>query len=93
MDARARHRPPAGAGGGFGPLHAARRPAVRGRGRRGLADGAEKSPAFVDALVPVRGDLGMIWAAQAYPVWVGAGAVDAAGELLADRGALLRGGR
>jgi shikimate kinase/3-dehydroquinate synthase len=41
----------------------------------------------VDALVrPGRHDLRMIWAAQDYPVWVGAGAVDAAGELLADRG-------
>ena len=28
----------------------------------------------------------MIWSAQGYPVWVGAGVLDAAGELLADRG-------
>ena len=28
----------------------------------------------------------MIWSAQGYPVWVGAGVLDAAGELLGDRG-------
>jgi shikimate kinase/3-dehydroquinate synthase len=71
----------------FARLHAARRPLYESVAAVVLADGAEKTPAFVDALAgPGRGDLRMIWAAQGYPVWVGAGAVGAASELLADRG-------
>jgi shikimate kinase / 3-dehydroquinate synthase len=86
---RARHsgRPLARDRERFARLHAARRPLYESVAGMVLADGAEKTPAFVDALAgPGRGDLRMIWAAQGYPVWVGAGAVDAAGELLADRG-------
>ena len=84
-----RLRPPAGARPrALRP--AARRPAPavrvggrRGAGRRRREDAGVRGRA---ARGPGRGDLRMIWAAQGYPVWVGAGAVDAAGELLADRG-------
>jgi shikimate kinase/3-dehydroquinate synthase len=71
----------------FARLHAARRPLYESVAGVVLADGAEKTPAFVDALVrPGRGEHRMIWAAQDYPVWVGAGVLDVAGDFLSDRG-------
>jgi shikimate kinase/3-dehydroquinate synthase len=66
-------------------LHAARRPLYDSVAGAVLADHAEKSPAFVDALRRQAGAR-MIWSAQGYPVWVGAGVLDAAAELLGDRG-------
>jgi shikimate kinase/3-dehydroquinate synthase len=69
----------------FARLHAARRPLYESVAGAVLADHAEKTPAFVDALQRQTGAR-MIWSAQGYPVWVGAGVLDAAGRLLGDRG-------
>ena len=70
----------------FAQLHAARRPLYESVAGVVLADDAEKTPAFVDALVRPGGTARMVWSAQGYPVWVGAGVLDVAGELLAGRG-------
>jgi shikimate kinase/3-dehydroquinate synthase len=67
-------------------LHAARRPLYDSVAGAVLADHAEKSTAFVDALRRSTPGSRMIWSAQRYPVWVGRGVLDAAGDLLADRG-------
>jgi shikimate kinase/3-dehydroquinate synthase len=69
----------------FARLHGARRPLYESVASAVLADHADKTPAFVDALRRGNG-LRLVWSAQGYPVWVGAGALDAAGELLAGGG-------
>jgi shikimate kinase/3-dehydroquinate synthase len=70
----------------FARLHAARRPLYESVAGAVLADHADKTPAFVDALRRQDGNARMVWSAQGYPVWVGAGVLDAAGRLLGDRG-------
>jgi shikimate kinase/3-dehydroquinate synthase len=70
----------------FARLHAGRRPLYESVAGAVLADHAEKTPAFVDALRRRDGRARLVWSAQGYPVWVGAGLLGAAGELLADRG-------
>ena len=70
----------------FAQLHATRRPLYESVATAVLADGAEKTFAFVDALARAGGRARMIWSAQGYPVWVGAGLLGEAGDLLADRG-------
>jgi shikimate kinase/3-dehydroquinate synthase len=69
----------------FGELHAARRPLYESLATVVLADGAEKTGAFVQALIR-HGRGRMVWSAQGYPVWTGAG-------LLAHADALLPAGR
>ena len=71
----------------FAQLHAARRPLYESVAGVVLADGAEKTPEFVDALRRGSGGPRMVWSAQGYPVWVGAGVLDAAADLLPDAGA------
>ena len=66
----------------FEQLHRARRPLYESVATAVLAAGAEKSPAFVDALVHGRGRARMFWSGQSYPVWVGAGVLDLATDLL-----------
>ena len=70
----------------FAQLHAARQPLYESVAGLVLADGAEKTPAFVDALRRGSGGPRMVWSAQGYPVWVGAGVLDAAADLLPDEG-------
>ena len=70
----------------FAQLHATRRPLYEAVAGVVLADGAEKTPAFVDALRRGGGGSRMVWSAQGYPVWVGAGVLDAAADLLPDHG-------
>ena len=70
----------------FTQLHAARQPLYESVAGLVLADGAEKTPAFVDALRRGSGGPRMVWSAQGYPVWVGAGVLDAAADLLPEEG-------
>src|SRR5687767_13151453 len=70
----------------FTQLHAARQALYESVAALVLADGAEKTPAFVDALRRGSGGPRMVWSAQGYPVWVGAGVLDAAADLLPDDG-------
>ena len=70
----------------FERLYADRRPLYDSLAGAVLADHAEKTPAFVDALRRRDGRARMVWSAQGYPVWVGAGLLGAANELLADGG-------
>ena len=78
----------------FARLHAARRPlyeSVAGVGarRRRREDAGVRGRAAPRQRRGAR----MVWSAQGYPVWVGAGVLDAAGELLPRPRALLRGRR
>jgi shikimate kinase/3-dehydroquinate synthase len=70
----------------FARLHAARRPLYESVATVVVADHAEKSQALAAALQRDRGGARMVWSAQGYPVWVGVGVLDAAEELLSDRG-------
>ena len=65
----------------FGALHAARRPLYESLATAVLADGAEKTGAFVEALAR-HGEGRMVWSAQGYPVWTGVGLLARADELL-----------
>jgi 3-dehydroquinate synthase len=65
----------------FGELHAARRPVYESLATVVLADGAEKTGAFVEALAR-HGEGRMVWSAQGYPVWTGAGLLACADRLL-----------
>jgi len=65
----------------FGELHAARRPRYESLATAVLADGAEKTVAFVQALAR-HGAGRMVWSAQGYPIWTGAGLLAHADELL-----------
>jgi shikimate kinase/3-dehydroquinate synthase len=65
----------------FGELHASRRPLYESLATVVLADGAEKTGAFVAALAR-HGEGRMVWSAQGYPVWTGAGLLARADELL-----------
>ncbi|MGH2978077.1 MAG: 3-dehydroquinate synthase, partial [Solirubrobacterales bacterium] len=70
----------------FRRLHAARRPLYDSVAGVVLADGAEKTPAFVETLLRRPGGRRLIWSAQNYPMWIGAGVLEAAEELLGARG-------
>ena len=70
----------------FARLHATRRPLYDSISDVVLADGAEKTLEFVDAVARGGSGARMIWSAQNYPVWVGPGALGDAGDLLTGAG-------
>jgi shikimate kinase / 3-dehydroquinate synthase len=70
----------------FARLYAARRPLYEAVAGVVLADGAEKTPEFVDAVARDGSRARMIWSAQNYPVWVAPGVLEEARQLLGGRG-------
>jgi shikimate kinase / 3-dehydroquinate synthase len=70
----------------FEALHAARRPLYESLAEAVVAGAAEKTPALVDALARGGHAGRMVWSAQDYPVWVGAGVLARAPELIGGAG-------